>query len=251
VTRPLALVTGGMRRLGAVIAARLADAGYDLALTSHGDGRAVAELAAALERNGSDWKHFAADLAADGAPEKIMADAIGHFGRVPDLLVNNAAMFGQDGWETLSAETLDAHFRLNLFAPVLLSRALVQAAGEGVRPAIVHIVDQHITNPNGDQLSYTLSKQALAASVRSLAAAFGERARVNGIAPGLVIPTGEYDDAQMERLNGMMPLGSLPDAAAIADALLYLAAAEHVTGQIIFVDGGAHLRSYPRDFLYL
>jgi pteridine reductase len=48
-----------------------------------------------------------------------------------------------------------------------------------------------------------------------------------------------------------MPLGVLPDADGIADAVLYLAQARHVTGQLIFVDGGAHLRSYPRDFMHL
>ena len=250
-TRPLALVTGGMRRLGAVIAAQLADAGYNLALTSHGDGTPDAELAAALERNAVNWKHFPADLSADGAADALMPAVVTHFGYTPDLLVNNAALFGQDGWDDMSSDTLDAHFRLNLFAPVLLSRALVQLAGENAQPAIVHIVDQRITNPNGDQLSYTLSKQALAGSVRSLAAAFGKRARVNGVAPGLVIPTDDYDADQMQRLNEDMPLGQLPDAKAIAEAVLYLANARHVTGQIIFVDGGAHLRSYKRDFMHL
>lgn len=250
-TRPLALVTGGMRRLGAVIAAQLADAGFDLALTSHGDGTPDGELAAALERNAPDWKHFPSDLSADGAADALISEVVAHFGRAPDLLVNNAALFGQDGWEDMSGETLDAHFRLNLFAPVLLSRALVQSAGENAQLAIVHIVDQRITNPNGDQLSYTLSKQALAGSVRSLAAAFGKRARVNGVAPGLVIPTDDYDDVQMARLNDEMPLGQLPDAKAISEAVLYLANARHVTGQIIFVDGGAHLRSYKRDFMHL
>lgn len=250
-TRPLALVTGGMRRLGAVIAAQLAAAGYNLALTSHGDGTPDAELAAALERNAANWKHFPADLSADGAAEALMFDVVDHFGRAPALLVNNAAQFGQDGWEDMSGDTLNAHFRLNLFAPVLLSRALVQASDEQSQPAIVHIVDQRVTNPNGDQLSYTLSKQALADSVRSLAAAFGKRARVNGVAPGLVIPTDDYDDEQMARLNEEMPLGQLPDAQAIADTVLYLANAKHVTGQIVFVDGGAHLRSYPRDFMHL
>ncbi|MEQ1550890.1 SDR family oxidoreductase [Sphingorhabdus sp.] len=250
-TRPLALVTGGMRRLGAVIAAQLADAGYDLALTSHGDGAPDAELAAALEHNAPDWKHFPSDLSADGAVDRVMSDVIAHFGRTPDLLVNNAAQFGQDSWDDMSGDTLDAHFRLNLFAPVLLSRALVQSSNEQAQPAIVHVVDQRITNPNGDQLSYTLSKQALSASVRSLAAAFGKRARVNGVAPGLVIPTDDYDDGQMARLNDEMPLGQLPDAQAIAEAVLYLAKAKHVTGQIVFVDGGAHLRSYKRDFMHL
>lgn len=249
-SRPLALVTGGMRRLGAVIAAQLADAGYDLALTSHGDGK-DADLAAALERNETQWKHFPADLSTSGAAEAVIDEAVVHFGRVPDLLVNNAAMFGQDDWEGLSAETLEGHFRLNLFAPLLLSRALVKMSGEQAQPAIVHVVDQRITNPNGDQLSYTLSKQALAGSVRSLAAAFGKRARVNGVAPGLVIPTDDYNDAQMARLHGEMPLGELPNAQAIAEAVLYLAKARHVAGQILFVDGGAHLRSYPRDFMHL
>lgn len=250
-TRPLALVTGGMRRLGAVIAVQLADAGYNVALTSHGDGTPDAELTAAFERNAVNWKHFPADLSADGAADALMPAVVAHFGHTPDLLVNNAALFGQDGWDDMSGDTLDAHFRLNLFAPVLLSRALVQSAGENAQPAIVNIVDQRITNPNGDQLSYTLSKQALAASVRSLAAAFGKRARVNGVAPGLVIPTDDYDDVQMARLNEEMPLGQLPDAQAIAEAVLYLTKAKHVTGQIIFIDGGAHLRSYPRDFMHL
>lgn len=250
-TRPLALVTGGMRRLGAVIAAQLAEAGFDLALTSHGDGTPDAELAAAIERNAANWKHFPADLSADGAADALMSEVVAHFSRAPDLLVNNAALFGQDGWEDMSGDTLDAHFRLNLFAPVLLSRALVQSASEKAQPAIVHIVDQRITNPNGDQLSYTLSKQALGPSVRSLAAAFDKRARVNGVAPGLVIPTDDYDDVQMARLNDEMPLGQLPDAKAISEAVLYLANARHVTGQIIFVDGGAHLRSYKRDFMHL
>jgi pteridine reductase len=251
VSRPLALVTGGMRRLGAVIAGQIADAGYDLALTSHGDGTPDTDLAAAIERNAANWKHFPADLSAEGAADKLMSEVVAHFGRAPDLLVNNAALFGQDGWDNMSGDTLDAHFQLNVFAPVLLTRALVQAAGEKAQPAIVHIVDQRITNPNGDQLSYTLSKQALGASVRSLAAAFGKRARVNGVAPGLVIPTDDYDDAQMARLNDEMPLGRLPDAQAIAETVLYLAKAPHVTGQIIYVDGGAHLRSYQRDFMHI
>lgn len=250
-SRPLALITGGMRRLGAAIAARLASAGYDLALSSHGEGVPEAELAEALADSGAAWAHFPADLARADEAERLVAAACDHFGRVPDLLVNNAALFGQDGWPEMSAASLDAHFRLNLFAPLLLSRALVEAAGEGRQPAIVHIVDQRIVNPNGDQLSYTLSKQALAASVRSLAAAFGARARVNGVAPGLVIPTDDYDARQMAKLNDEMPLGRLPSAAGVAEAVLYLAGARDVTGQIVFVDGGAHLRSYPRDFLHL
>ncbi|MBK8374300.1 SDR family oxidoreductase [Sphingorhabdus sp.] len=250
-TRPLALVTGGVRRLGAVIAAKLAGAGYDLALTSHGDGQPDPALAQAIEESAVQWHHFAADLSDTAQAEALMLSVCAHFGRAPDLLVNNAAIFGQDGWSAMDAASLEAHFRLNLFAPVLLAKALVSAAGDSFQPAIVHIVDQRIRNPNGDQLSYTLSKQALAESVRSLASAFGLRARVNGVAPGLVIPTEDYSDVQMGRLNAAMPLGQLPDPENVAEAVLYLARARDVTGQILYVDGGAHLKSYPRDFLHL
>jgi NAD(P)-dependent dehydrogenase (short-subunit alcohol dehydrogenase family) len=240
-----------MRRLGAAIAARLVVEGYDLALSSHGPGVPEVGLVEAIASAGGEWKHFAADLSNPENAAPLIAAVTNHFGCTPSLLINNAAMFGQDDWQAMSAASLEEHFGLNLFSPLLLTRALVGAAGEGVQPAIVHIVDQRVTNPNGDQLSYTLSKQALAASVRSLAAAMGARARVNGVAPGLVIPTDDYDDAQMEELARAMPLGALPDPQGVADAVAYLASAQHVTGQIIFVDGGANLKSFPRDFMHL
>ncbi len=250
-SKPLALVTGGMRRLGAAIAAKLAEAGYDLALSSHGGGQPQGELAEALDRHKTSWVHLTADLSCDGATDQLLDNTHNHFGRAPDLLVNNAAMFGQDEWPTLNAVSLAEHFTLNMFAPVLLARSLVERAGASAQPVIVHILDQRIVNPNGDQLSYTLTKQALAGSVRTLAMAFGARARVNGVAPGLVIPTDDYDAAMMMRLNADMPLGQLPDPAGVADAVLYLTQARHVTGQILFVDGGANLKSFPRDFMHL
>jgi pteridine reductase len=248
---PLALVTGGKRRLGAEIAAKLARAGYQLALVSHLDKQPEPDLLAVLDEQSINWNSFIFDLSNPGSTAPLLEAVESHFGRAPDLLVNNAAMFGQDDWEMMNAETLEAHFRLNLFTPLLLAQALVKAAGPDHQPAIVNIVDQRIANPHRDQISYTLSKQALAASVRSMAASFGSRARVNGVAPGLVISTDNYDAAQENRLASMMPLGNLPSPSGVADAVLYLAQASDVTGQIIFVDGGAHLKSFDRDFMHL
>ena len=251
IQRPLALITGGMRRLGAVIATKLAGEGYDLALSTHVEGDMEPALADALEASDIKWHGFVADLSDPAMGTKLFDDVIAHFGRAPGLLVNNAAMFGQDQWSDMSLDVLEAHFRLNLFSPLLLSQALVNASGEDARPAIIHILDQRIQNPHRDQISYTLSKQALAASVRSMASAFGVRARVNGVAPGLVIATEEYDAALEKRLGEMMPLGALPDPASVAEAVSYLATAKDVTGQIIFVDGGANLKSFERDFIHL
>ncbi len=248
---PLALVTGGKRRLGAEIAKALAKAGYALALVSHVDKEPDADLRRILSEQNSEWQAFTCDLGDPENAAKLVADVTAHFGRPANVLVNNAAMFGQDDWHGMDLHTLQAHFRLNLFTPLLLAKEIVQAAQGAGRPAIVHILDQRITNPHGDQISYTLSKQALAAATITLARALAPGVRVNAVAPGLTLPTEEYRPAQMVALEAMMPLGRLPEPDQIADAVAWLANAEAVTGQTIFVDGGASLKSFERDFVYL
>lgn len=248
---PLALVTGGFRRVGAAIAMELARAGYALALHGRSDLTPEPELAETLAEQETEWHGFSADLADCDASQRLVERVIAHFGRAPDLLVNNASLFEYDDWQSMSAQMLADHFAVNLFAPMLLTRAVVAAAGEGVTPAIVQIIDQRVRNPNGDQLSYTLSKQALAESIRTLARAFGAKARVNGVAPGLTLATSDYDDAQMQRLAARMPLHRLSAPGDIARAVRYLAQEPAITGQLLFVDGGAHMLSMERDFVFM
>ena len=247
----LAIVTGGTKRVGAAIAARLAEGGYALALTSHSGSAPEDALASVLERTGSDWHLFDCDLSVTADVEALIGQVTQHFGRAPDLLINCVSRFGQDDWTDIDADDLEDQFATNVFAPVLLARDLVKAAADGQTPCIIHILDQRVRNPNRDQLSYTLSKQALAASVRTLAISFGARARVCGVAPGLVLPTDDYEDGQLAHIAGEMPLGLLPEPADIAEAAVYLAAARAVTGQIVYVDGGAHLTQFVRDFVHM
>ncbi len=245
--KPLALVTGGVRRLGAAIAQRLAEAGYSVAVSSHTAGP---ELPAGLTHWDADAAAFQADLSAPQSPARLLAEVTAHFGRLPVLLVNNAAMFGQDDARSMTAESLDEHMALNFRAPVLLAQALAeQASAARHTAAVVHITDQRVRNPVVDQLSYTLAKQALDASVRSMARALAPHVRVNAVAPGLTIATADYDEATIAAAAAAMPLHRLPAASDIADAVLYLARAEAVTGQTIFVDCGAHLESFRRDFM--
>ena len=141
--------------------------------------------------------------------------------------------------------------RVNMIAPAVLTTLMAQNSNNAEPRSVVNIVDQRVRNPNGDQLSYTFSKQALAESVRSLAVACAPNLRVNGVAPGLTIPTTEYGTKQMENLADAMPLKRLSSPQDIADAVVYLASAQSVTGQIIFVDGGAQLKSFERDFVFM
>jgi NAD(P)-dependent dehydrogenase (short-subunit alcohol dehydrogenase family) len=249
-TQKLALVTGGLHRVGAAIAARLAREGYALALHKRTEAAADPVLAEALTETGTDHRSFAADLADPTAVDALIPAVAEAFGRAPDLLVNNAALFAEGEWPDLSAAALAEMMQVNLSAPVMLAKALV-AASDGARPAIVNIVDQRVAQPVPDQIAYSLSKSALWQATATLAVAFGNRARVNAVAPGLTMATDDYSDAQVERLAKLMPLGALPTPAQIADAVVYLARAEAVTGQTIFVDGGAHLAPMGRDFVAL
>jgi len=250
VTQKLALVTGGLHRVGAAISARLAREGYALAIHKRSPGEADPVLAEALAETGAISHRFAADLSDPVQVDGLVPAVIEKFGRAPDLLVNNAALFAEGEWADLSAAALAEMMQVNLSAPVMLAKALV-AASEGKRPAIVHIVDQRVIHPVPDQIAYSLSKSALWQATATLAVAFGHRARVNAVAPGLTMATDDYSARQVERLAKLMPLGALPTPREIADAVVYLARAEAVTGQTIFVDGGAHLAPMARDFVAL
>ncbi|HEY0012063.1 MAG TPA: SDR family oxidoreductase [Allosphingosinicella sp.] len=245
----LALVTGGFRRIGAAIARRLAAAGYDLALHAHEAAEPEPELAAALQ--GVRWAPFRADLASAQEIEDLLSAVEAEFGTPPVVLVNSAALFEDDRWDTASMDCLLAHYKVNAAAPVLLATGLARRLATDANAVVVNILDQRIANPPADQLSYTLSKQAAAGATRTLARALAPRIRVCAVAPGLTMATPEYDEAQLERVAAMMPLGRLPSPDDIAEAVLYLVSAGAVTGQILFVDGGASLESFERDFVYL
>ena len=254
--RPLAqkrlvLVTGGHRRLGGIISAAFAQAGYSLAIHGSHDTRLDSHLALTLEDNATEWDGFTVDFADPEGAEELVALVAERFGRPPDVLVNSAAIFGQDRLDSVNAGDLMRHYAVNCAAPTLLTKAFATIpAGTGDR-CIVNILDQRIDHPHGDQLAYTLSKMALAGLTRLSAATLAPQIRVNAVAPGLTIATPDYDDVQMERLSTLMPLARLPQAEEIAQAVLYLAGASAVTGQTLYIDGGAHLRSYDRDFMHL
>lgn len=233
----LALVTGGTRRLGAAIAARLAADGYILALHAHDHP----------EPEGIDGRVFTADLENTDETRGLIPRVTEAFGAPPSLLVNSAALFADDSFGRIDPELAVRHYRINTLAPALLIEAMAKADGEGDR-SVVNILDQRIAHPHGDQLGYTLSKCALAGLTQAAARALAPGLRVNAVAPGLTLPTDDYVPGQMERLAGLMPLRRLPKPEEVAEAVAYLAGASATTGQVIHVDGGAGGVAFLRDF---
>jgi pteridine reductase len=247
----LALVTAGLHRLGAAISTRLAEGGWNLALHSRTEGVPDRGLAAALTVQGTRWHQFEADLSSGAAVLKLLDDIKAHFGCLPDLIVNNASRFVWDDASTITADELAQHFAVNLTAPVLLATSLAGQLQPDQTACVVNILDQRIRQPNRDQLSYTLSKQALSGATETLARALAPKVRVNAVAPGLTLPTEDYRPTQMVALGEAMPLRRLPEPEDVADAVLWLAGAQSTTGQTIYVDGGASMKSFERDFVFL
>lgn len=238
-TRKVALVTGGAKRIGAAITHRLAEAGYALIVHARLQEDA-AQQAALLRASGARAVAVHADLAKLDALGSLLVAASANFGP-PTLLVNNASLFAKDRIDTMEAATFSANLAVNLQAPVLLARAFADTLPAGERGAIVNIIDQRVFRVTPQFLSYTLAKSALLTATKTLAQALAPRIRVNGVGPGPTVPNIHDGMAGFLQEAAGTLLGQSIDPKEIAEAVLFLAEASAVTGQMIAVDGGQHL----------
>ncbi|PPD13737.1 MAG: short chain dehydrogenase [Methylobacterium sp.] len=238
--RRVALVTGGAKRIGAAIADRLAGAGY--AIVVHGrESRDAEAKASALRAEGAEAASLVGDLADLASLAALMEAAGLPFGPVT-LLVNNASLFEKDSLASLTPQSFANNLAVNLQAPVLLAQAFAAQLPEGEAGAIVNIIDQRVFRPNPQFFSYTLAKSALFTATRTLAQALAPRGiRVNGVGPGPTLPNIHDGVAGFEAEAAGTLLGRAVSPQEIAEAVLYLAQAQAVTGQMIAVDSGQHL----------
>jgi NAD(P)-dependent dehydrogenase (short-subunit alcohol dehydrogenase family) len=235
-----ALVTGGARRIGAHLARALAGRGYAVAIQYRTSAAEAEALAAEIERGGGRAATLRADLNDPAQLEELVGAAHAALGPVT-VLVNNAAVFEHDRATDFTLEQWDRQIATNLRAPLVLARQFARLLPADAAGLVVNLLDQRIAAPTRGYFSYTLSKLALAGATELLAAALAPRVRVNGIAPGLTLISGDQSEADFEGLVDRTPLGKGSSPDAIARALIYLLESEVVTGQILFVDGGRRL----------
>jgi 3-oxoacyl-[acyl-carrier protein] reductase len=225
----IALVTGAgnARGIGAACVRALAERGATVAFTVMADEAAPDDLPGTA---------FTTDLAEAQAPERLMeavTELVGH----PTVLVNNAAHSTRDGFEALDAATIDAHYAVNVRAPMLLSALLARSGRPG---RIVNLVSGQFLGAMPGELAYTASKGALEAFTRQLAAEVAHLGvTVNAVGPG-PNDTGWIDDDLREELLPRFPMGRLgrPEDAAALVAWLCSDEAGWVTGQVIHSEGG-------------
>ncbi len=236
-----ALITGAPRRIGRAIAQRLAKAGYDLALHASMRSREDAEvLAQQLVADGTRAKVLIADLADQDAAASLIAEAVAAMGPVA-LLVNNASVFEPDDCATIDTERWDRHFAVNLRAPVLLGAEFAKRSASVDNASIVNIVDQRVLRLTPRYFSYTLAKSALWTATQTMAQAYAPRIRVNAVGPGPVLPNQNEGSEGFAQEAESVPLEHAVTPEEIAEAVLFLAHARSVTGQMICVDSGQHI----------
>ncbi len=239
-----ALVTGGARRLGRVLALAAAEAGYDVIVHARSEGDA-AETVSLVRDLGRRAHAVGGDLSDPRVPETLIAASA----EPVTLLVNCVSMFENDQIENLTVAGLDAAYATNLRAPLLLAQAFAAALPKDRRGLIVNILDQRVWRLNPQFFSYTVTKAALWAATQTLAQGLSPRIRVNGIGPGPVLASVHQTPEDFLAEAAAVPLGAAVDPAEIGQALRYLIAAPSVTGQMIAVDGGQHLAWRTPDII--
>jgi pteridine reductase len=234
-----ALVTGAGKRVGRAIACALAQAGMSLVIHYRTSAAEAATLVEALRARGMEAWALRAHLADPEQVERLIPEAIHLAGRL-DLLVNNASVFPAETSDEATFAALVETLATNTWAPFALTRAFAKHVGRG---QVINLLDSRITSYDPGHVGYLTSKQALAALTRTCALAYAPDVAVNAVAPGLVLePVGGADAGYMARVAHTLPLRRYGTPEDVAAAVLYLAGTTFVTGEIIRVDGGRHLK---------
>ena len=228
-----------------MLAKALAERGADVAL-SYNQSRAEAERAAAAVRGaGRRAACIRADLAKADDCRELVAETVKQFGRL-DVLVNMASIYTSTPFDTLNDAQWDRGLAVDLRAAFLCAAAAVphlRTAGGG---RIVNFADwlpaSHRARYKGF-LPYYVAKGGVIALTEALALELAEhQILVNAIAPGPILAPPGLDDDETKAVEQATPLGRWGGAGEAAKAVLFLIDSDFMTGEVIRVDGGRHLR---------
>ncbi len=232
------LITGAAKRVGRSLALAVVQAGGNV-IIHYGSSRSEAEeLQTEIQSAGGGVSLVQGDLS---QKEKISSiiDQAAAFGPLY-ALINNASVFEPVSWNETSLETWERHLAINLTAPFLLSQAFARQVMSSQTGRIINLLDWRALRPGGDHLPYTITKAALAALTKSLAAGMAPQITVNGLALGAILPPSS-GPAPQEILKSV-PAGRWAELDEVNQALIFLLdGPSYITGEIIHLDGGRHL----------
>ncbi|MEX1148176.1 MAG: SDR family oxidoreductase [Sphingomonadales bacterium] len=242
------LITGAAKRIGRAIALDLAAHGWDIAVHYGQSAEHARDVVREVEAMGRRAAAVSADLASEdetGALVNRARDALGDL----SLVVNNASLFEEDDFATVTRESWDMHLDVNLRAPFLICQKFVDALAPGQHGNIVNIIDQRVWRLTPRFMSYTLSKAGLWTLTRTMAQALAPRVRVNAIGPGPILPSTRQSEEDFAAQARSLPLERPANASEIAAAIRFILETPSMTGQMIALDGGQHLSWQTPDVI--
>ncbi len=237
--RPVAVVTGGARRLGRHLCDDVAEAGYRVVVCyRHSDTEAQAVVDGMTARGGQA-RAIRVDVAQSASVADAFRDIATHEGRV-DLLINNVGNYTPQPFESITVDGWDATLAANLSGPFYCVRAALPLMPDGSLIVNIGMAGLDGIRANPVAADYYVSKTGLLSLTRSLAVALGPRhIRVNMVSPGQLDNSIDLPDATT--LPDLVPLGRAGALQDIAGAVRYLIGAPYVTGANIDVAGGYRL----------
>ena len=249
--KPVVLITGGAKRLGAEICKAFVKAGWAVACHYNQSSVAALELKSACLADGFELEIFKADLLDTKNLAMLVNQVVGHYSRL-DCIINNASLFEPDLGADFNDEIYTKQHTVNVLAALRLTQLLAahcqqrQCIG-----AAVQILDQKVDNLNPDYFSYTLSKLALRNSVKLQAQALAPHIRVMGVSPGLMYLSGPQTQANFDKASRVNLLQKPINPVDVAKCCLDLVLNPAVNGAIVNVDNGQHLVPLGRDVMFL
>lgn len=237
---PVALVTGGARRIGRAVVEDLAAHGFAVAIHCRRSREEAGALAASIAAAGGQACVVTADLTDAADTAALLPSVRAALGPVR-LLVNSASLFEDDSAETFDPALWRRHAAIHVEAPALLASAMAAALPAEADGLVVNLVDQRVWRLTPRYFSYTLSKSALWTATRTMAQALAPRVRVNAIGPGPTLANSRQSAADFgAQIDGLI-LKRGPSLDEFGATIRYLWEAKSVTGQMIALDGGQHL----------
>ena len=234
-----ALVTGGAKRIGRSTCAALAQAGASVLVHYHTSREEAAETCREVEGLGVRAWAVQADLGDPAACEGLVTACLEAAGQV-DILINSASSFAESRPADLDLPELALALQLHALAPLQLARGLL-----GIPPTrpgrVVNLLDAYLHRSQRRHLAYNLSKRALLTLTETLAVELAPLVTVNAVAPGMILTAPGQSEGDFERMSQLNPLQRRGEVQDVVEAVLYLLRADYVTGQVLYVDGGARL----------
>ena len=240
----VALITGG-KRIGAVVATTLANAGVDVGLVYNRSLAEAAETQSAVTTLGRRAIVVQADVTNERACIEAVSKTVSELGRL-DILINMASLYGEKPFAELTAADWDRQLAVDLRAAFVFAHAAAPQMKTNGGGRIINFSDWVAASARPRYPGYTpyyVGKAGVKALTETLALELAaDQILVNAIAPGPILAPPEMSKEESDAVVKSTPLGRWGGEDEIAKAVMFLVHSDFVTGETIRVDGGRHIK---------